>query len=251
MTGGFETIIYRKKDCVGYVTLNRPHVLNAYSVKMRDELFEALQAIKEDDEIRAVIINGSGEKAFCAGADLTEFLTAPSVIDARRIRSRRDIWRLLDEIPQPTICALHGYVLGSGLEIALFCDLRICSEDAIFGMPEASLGIIPGAGGTQLLPRTVGVARALEILLAGERIDAHRAFRIGLVNMVVKKEDLISTCENLAIKITSLDPEVVRRIKRLVKSATNVNLVTGMYLESLTVDLLKKVLSEKKEIQIR
>lgn len=236
MMDGFETVIFRKDKGIGFVTLNRPHVLNAYNVKMRDELFQVFGAIKDDDEIKVVIINGAGEKAFCAGADLSEFLTAPSVIQARRIRHIRDIWGLLNGLEQPVICALHGYVLGSGLEIALFCDFRVCSEDAIFGMPEASLGIIPGAGGTQLLPRTVGIAKAMEILLTGKRIDAQQALRIGLVNIVVKKEELMNTCEKIAKSITPLDQNVVRSIKRLVKSAIDLDINTGMYLESLALN---------------
>src|SRR5208283_3097562 len=162
---GFETVIYEKKGPVAYVTLNRPQALNAYSVRMRDDLFEVLSAIKEDDEVRVIVVKGAGDKAFCAGADLTEFLTAPSVVKARRIRGVRDLWGLFLALPQPLVAALHGYVLGSGLEIALFCDLRIAADDAVFGLPEVGLGIMPGAGGTQTLPRILGLAGALDMLL--------------------------------------------------------------------------------------
>lgn len=154
---GFETVIYEKNGNIGYVTLNRPQVLNVYSVQMRDDLYEVLNAIKVDDEIRVVIVKGAGEKAFCAGADLSEFLTAPSVVKARQIRVLRDLWGLFRSMPQPLIAALHGYVLGSGMEIALFCDIRIAAENVIFGLPEMGLGIIPGAGGTQTLPRVKSV----------------------------------------------------------------------------------------------
>src|SRR5512136_916022 len=150
---GFRTVIYEKKEQIAYVTLNRPQALNAYSVQMRDDLYEVLSAIRDDDEVRVAILKGAGDKAFCAGADLTEFLTAPSVVEARKIRAVRDLWRLFLSIPQPLIAALHGYVLGSGMEIALLCDLRIASDDVVFGLPEVGLGIIPGAGGTQTLPR--------------------------------------------------------------------------------------------------
>ncbi len=124
-------------------------------------------AIKEDSEVRVVIVKGAGDKAFCAGADLTEFLTAPSPMIARRVRWQRDVWGLFLSLPQPIIAALHGYVLGSGIEIALCCDLRIASDTVQFGLPEVRLGIIPAAGATQTLPRTVGLARALEMLFLG------------------------------------------------------------------------------------
>jgi len=229
----FETIIYEKEGPIAYLYLNRPQVLNAYSVRMRDELYEALTAIRDDDEVEVVILSAKGEKAFCAGADLTEFLSAPSTIGARRIRSRRDIWRLLNGLPQPLICALFGYVLGSGLEMALFCDMRICTPDTIFGMPEASLGIIPGAGGTQTLPRTVGVGRTLELLLTGRWIDASEAYRIGLVNRVTERGALMETCEDLAKTITRFDQRIVRKIKELVRRGMEMRLEEGLYLEAL------------------
>src|SRR4030067_1649282 len=123
----FEVIIYEKQSGVGYITLNRPKALNAYNIRMRDELYQVLEAIKNDDDVRVVIIKGAGEKAFCAGADLTEFLTAPSPIIARQVRWERDVWGLFLSIPKPLIAALHGYVLGSGIEIALCWDIRIAS----------------------------------------------------------------------------------------------------------------------------
>ncbi|MGD8882225.1 MAG: enoyl-CoA hydratase/isomerase family protein, partial [Desulfobacterales bacterium] len=139
----FDTLLYEKQDGVAYVTLNRPEALNAYNIQMRDDLYQILSAIKDDDEVLVAIFKGAGKKAFCAGADLSEFLTAPSPVVARQVRFERDVWRLFLNIPQPLIAALHGYVLGSGIEIALCCDIRIASEDSQFGMPEVGLGIIP------------------------------------------------------------------------------------------------------------
>lgn len=237
---GFETIIYEKKDSIGYITLNRERVLNAYNVKMRDELFEVLNAVKEDEEVSILILRGKGEKAFCAGADLTEFLTAPSTLSARQIRFRRDIWRIFNELKIPLIACLHGFVLGSGLEMALFCDIRICSPDTVFGMPEASLGIIPGAGGTQTLPRTIGISRAIEILLTGRWIDAQEALKIGLVNKIVEKENLISACEEMARKILSFEKEVVISLKELVKKGSEMKLQEGLFLEAITFERLIK-----------
>jgi len=157
----FQTVVYEKHDNIAYITLNRPQVLNVYNVQMRDELYQILGAIKDDDEVMAIILKGAGEKAFCAGADLSEFLTAPSPVIARQVRWERDLWGLFLSLTQPLIGALHGYVLGSGIEMALCCDLRIASEDAKFGLPEAGLGIIPAAGATQTLPRVVGQAKAI------------------------------------------------------------------------------------------
>ncbi|GAH53808.1 unnamed protein product, partial [marine sediment metagenome] len=176
----FETIIYEKLDGVGYIALNRPHALNAYNLKMRDELYQVLGSIKDDPEVKVGIFRGAGERAFCAGADLAEFLTAPSPIIARQVRWERDVWGLFLSITKPLIAALHGYVLGSGIEIALCCDIRLASEDAQFGLPEPGLGIIPAAGGSQTLPRVIGRAKALEILLSGRWIKAEEAHRLKL-----------------------------------------------------------------------
>jgi len=228
---GFETVIYEKKGHVAYVTLNRPQALNAYSVQMRDDLFEVLGAIRADGEVRVAVVKGAGEKAFCAGADLTEFLTAPSVVKARRIRGVRDLWGLFLEVPQPLIAALHGYVLGSGLEIALFCDLRIAADDAIFGLPEVGLGIIPGAGATQTLPRAMGLARSLDMLLTSRRLDAKEAFQYGLVSRVVPRKELLTLAEELAGTIASFDPQAVRRAKEALARGRDLPLPDGLDLE--------------------
>ena len=228
---GFETVVFEKSKDIAYVTLNRPHVLNAFSVKMRDDLYEVLSAIKIDDDVRAVVVKGAGEKAFCAGADLTEFLTAPSVVKARRIRGVRDLWRLFVSMPQPLIAALHGYVLGSGLEIALFCDLRIASEDVIFGLPEVGLGIVPGAGGTQTLPRLMGLSRSLDMLLTGRRLTAAEARDVGLVNRLVSRERLYETASEIAGRIAGFDARAVRNAKQAVTRGMDMTLEQGLDLE--------------------
>jgi enoyl-CoA hydratase/carnithine racemase len=230
-TVGFKTVIYEKKESIAYVTLNRPDVLNAFSVQMRDDLYEVFSAIRDDDEVRAAIVNGAGNKAFCAGADLSEFLTAPSAVKARQIRSRRNLWKLLLGVPQPLIAALHGYVLGSGMEIAACCDIRIASEDAVFGLPEVGLGIIPGAGGTQTIPRIIGAARALDMLLTNRWIKSGEAFQNGLVNRVVPKDELLNYAEETALKIASFDPEAVRRAKQAVVKGLDMSLEDGLELE--------------------
>jgi enoyl-CoA hydratase len=229
---GFEAAIYEKDPKgIACVTLNRPQALNAFSVQMRDDLFQILSAIKEDDEVRVAVFKGSGEKAFCAGADLQEFLTAPSVIKARRIRAVRDLWRLFLSTPQPLIAALHGYVLGSGIEIALFCDIRIASEDVIFGLPEVGLGILPAAGGTQTLPRIMGMAGALDMLLTGRRLNAQEALQLGLVNRIVPRSELLKTADEMAHTIASYDPLVVRNAKQAVTKGMDMSLAQGLDLE--------------------
>jgi len=228
----FETIIYEKKGGIAYITLNRPQALNAYNIKMRDELYEVLGAIKDDPEVEVVILKGAGEKAFCAGADLTEFLTAPEPVFARKARFDRDIWGLFLSIEQPIIAALHGYVLGSGIEMALCCDIRLASEDARFGLPETGLGIIPAAGGSQTLPRTIGPAAALEMLMTGRWLTASEALKIKLVNRVVSRSDLLSEAEKLARKIKSFDPSVVRYIKQSITRGLDLPLAEGLKLET-------------------
>jgi enoyl-CoA hydratase/carnithine racemase len=211
---GFDTIVYEKKNTIAYITLNRPRMLNAYNVRMRDELYQVLSAVKDDAELSVIILKGNGDKAFCAGADLSEFLTAPTPILARQVRWERDIWGLFLSIPQPLIAALHGYVLGSGLEMALCCDLRIASSNVQFGLPEVSLGIIPAAGATQTLPRIIGRARTIDMLLSGRRLNAQEAFAAKLVNRVVSRDKLLSTAERLATRIASYDQKALRSAKQ-------------------------------------
>jgi len=228
----FEVIIYEKQDGIGYVTLNRPQAMNAYNLRMRDELYQVLGAVRDDPEVEVVIFQGAGEKAFCAGADLTEFLTAPSPVVARQVRWERDIWGLFLSITKPLIAALHGYVLGSGIEIALCCDIRLASEDARFGLPEPGLGIIPAAGGSQTLPRTVGVAGALEMLLSGRWVTAEEACRLRLVNRVVSRTGLMPEAERIAGKIRAHNPLAVSYAKQAVTRGLDLGLKEGLELES-------------------
>ncbi len=229
---GFEVIIYEKQDGIGCITLNRPQALNAYNIRMRDELYEVLGAIKADPEVEVVILKGAGEKAFCAGADLTEFLTAPSPVIARRARFERDVWGLFLSIDKPFIAAMHGYVLGSGIEMALCCDIRLASEDARFGLPEPGLGIIPAAGGSQTLPRTIGRAAALEMLLSGRWLTAEEAYRLKLVNRVIPRGDLLPEAERLAVKIKSHNGLAVSHAKQAVVRGLDLNLAEGLELEA-------------------
>ena len=232
MKDTFITIRFEKRGNIAYVTLNRPDRLNALNIQMRDELYQVLEAIRDDTDIVVTIFRGEGEKAFCAGADLTEFLTAPSPIIARDVRRERDVWGLFIGINKPFIAALHGYVLGSGLEIALCCDLRIASEDVQLGLPEVGLGLIPAAGGTQTLIRSMFPGRALEMLLTGRLISAKDAERFGLVNQVVPKEDLQSICDNLANRIKGMHKTALFFSKQAVNAGLNVTLEHGLEIES-------------------
>ena len=237
----FEVIIYEKQSGVGYITLNRPKALNAYNIRMRDELYQVLEAIKNDDDVRVVIIKGAGEKAFCAGADLTEFLTAPSPIIARQVRWERDVWGLFLSITKPVIAALHGYVLGDGVEIAMCCDIRVASEDAQFGTPEMGLGIITAAGGSQTIPRVIGRSHALDMLLTGRWVKADEALRMKLVNRVVPRADLLPTVERLADKIKGYNPLAVSYAKQAIKRGLDLSLERGLELEGRLGKLLQVV----------
>jgi enoyl-CoA hydratase len=228
----FEAIIYEKRAGKGYITLNRPRALNAYNIRMRDELYEVLRAIRDDDEVQVVILKGIGEKAFCAGADLSEFLTAPSPVIARQVRFERDVWGLLLSITRPVIAALHGYVLGSGIEMALCCDIRIASEDAQFGVPEMGLGIIPAAGGSQTLPRVIGRGNASEMLLSGRWVKADEALRMKLVNRVVPRSDLLPIVEALADRLVKSNTAALRCTKQAVIRGLDMTLPEGLQLEA-------------------
>jgi enoyl-CoA hydratase len=231
LESGFKTILFHKSGPIGYVTLNRPEALNVYNVKMRDELHEVLSAIRDDPDVDVVILRGAGDRAFCAGADLSEFLTAPPPAASRQVRWERDVWGLFLSIPQPVIAALHGYVLGSGIEMALCCDLRIASEETRFGLPEVTLGIIPAAGGSQTLPRTIGRAKSLEMLLTNRWIDAGEALSAGLVNRVVPRQDLMRTVERLASQLASQPRLITRCIKEAVSRGASLRLQEGLDLE--------------------
>jgi enoyl-CoA hydratase/carnithine racemase len=231
MSRSFETILLDKEDGLATITLNRPHVLNAYNTRMRDELWQALEAVRDDPAVRAVLLRGAGERAFCAGADLTEFGTAPSQAVARQVRFERGVWELWLAIPKPFVCALHGYVLGSGLEMAALCDLRIAAEDAVFGMPEAALGMLPAAGGTQTLPRLLGLPGALEIILTNARLTAPEALRRGLIHRVVPKDRLATEATAMARRLSRQPPLAVGLIKQAVLHGMELPLPQALALE--------------------
>jgi enoyl-CoA hydratase/carnithine racemase len=227
----FETIMLEKADGVAWITLNRPQVLNVYNVRMRDELYEALGLIEDDSDTLVAILRGAGDRAFCAGADLTEFGEAPSQAIARQVRFERDVWMRLIGITKPLIAAIHGFCLGSGLEIALGCDLRIASPDARFGLPETGLGMIPAAGGTQTMPRAIGPSRAMEALLTGRIMDAGEAQRVGLINRTTPLEGLFDEAAKLAHELASLNGSVLKLAKEAVNRGLDAGLPKGLEIE--------------------
>ena len=233
------TILYDKTDAVAHIVLNRPRVMNAYNVQMRDELFITLEAVRDDPDVRVAIISGAGERAFCAGADLTEFGTAPSQVIARQVRWERDIWGLFLSLGKPLVAAMRGYVIGSGVEIACLCDIRIAADDAQFAMPEVALGMIPAAGGTQTLRRVVGASRALEMVLSNRRIGADEARRIGLAHTVVPADTLMQEAIAAAQELAALDPSAISLAKRAIHEGADMPLAQGLALERRLAAALK------------
>ncbi|NQW18193.1 MAG: enoyl-CoA hydratase/isomerase family protein [Chloroflexi bacterium] len=219
MSSAWETVLLDVEDAIATVTLNRPDAINAYNVQMRDDLWDVLGAIDAMPDIRSVIINGTGDRGFCSGADLTEFGTAPSTSEARQVRWERDVFGRLANLRVPTVASLHGHVIGSGLEIAMLCDIRVASEDCRFRMPETKYGLIPAATGTQSLPRHLRHGRALDFLLSGRVLNVDEALQMGLVQRMTSRENLDQYSRDLAIELAALGPSVIERVRRLVGNA--------------------------------
>ena len=234
-------MLYSKSGAVAHIVLNRPRVMNAYNVQMRDELFFTLEAVRDDPDVRVAVISGAGERAFCAGADLTEFGTAPSQIIARQVRWERDIWGLFLALRKPLVAAMRGYVIGSGVEIACLCDIRIAADDAQFALPEVALGMIPAAGGTQTLRRVVGASRALEMVLSNRRVGAEEARRIGLAHTVVPADALMNEADEVAHRLADLNPTALALAKRAILEGMDMPLVAGLELERRLVGQVQAV----------
>lgn len=227
-----STIEYVVVDCVAHITLNRPEVLNAINREMRHDLTAAIDRAAADPDVRVVVVRGSGERAFSVGADIKEFDAPPSLAAERDERAAPKWTDRLAECPKPTIAAIHGFCLGGGLEIALACDIRIASADATLGLPEVRLGIIPGAGGTQRLPRTVGLSHALRLILSGERIDANRALRIGLVSDVVESVELDAEVVRITDELKRGAPRALAYAKQAIRRGTQMPIAEGLLLEA-------------------
>lgn len=230
MTDG-PTVLLDKSGAVATVTLNRPTVINAFNVQMRDDLYSALEAVRDDPDVGSVLVKGAGDRGFCAGADLTEFGTAPSQTIARQVRWERDLWGLFLSIGKPLVAALHGYVIGSGVEIACLCDIRIAADNAVFRMPETALGMVPAAGGSQTLPRTIGLTASMEMLIANEAFAVEKARETGLVHRIVPRDSLDATAADVASQLATLPSDSVAAVKRAVLDGMDSDLARGLELE--------------------
>ena len=224
-------MLYNKDGPVAHISLNRPQVLNAYNIQMRDDFSEVLTAVQDDPEARVLLITGQG-RAFCAGADLTEFGSAPSQTVARRVRWERDVWGQLLSLSVPVVAAVQGYCIGSGVEIALFCDIRIAAAGTVFAMPEVQLGMIPAAGGTQTLPRITGRSTALDLLLTGRRLDAEEALDLGLLTRIVPQEELLEEAWKLARQLAELAPDLAIATKECLVRGADLPLPEALKMEA-------------------
>ena len=223
----YETITVERRGAVAVLTINRPDKLNALNKKVHEESVAALGELKNDDTVRVLVITGAGEKSFIAGADISEF-EGQTPVTQRDLFHEKTLFNSLDTFPKPVIAMVNGFCLGGGNELALACDLRICSENARFSQPEINLGIIPGGGGTQRLTNLVGEGRAMEIILTGDMIDAKTAEAIGLVNHVYPADELESKTMELANKIAEKAPIALQLAKEAVKFASRSNLDEGL-----------------------
>jgi enoyl-CoA hydratase/carnithine racemase len=227
-----NNVIYETKGPIAYVTLNRPKVLNALNRGAWDDLRTAFEHARDDAAVLGVILTGAGDKAFIAGEDISE-LTRATALDAEKSsRSGQAVLDLIENLGKPVIAAVNGFALGGGCETAMACTIRVASEHARFGQPEVKLGIPPGAGGTQRLPRLVGKGRALQLILSGEMISAQEAYRIGLVNEVVPPASLIARCEAILTQILANAPVAVRFALEAVNKGMETSLSAGLLLEA-------------------
>ncbi|MDL5141627.1 enoyl-CoA hydratase [Bacillus atrophaeus] len=228
---GNNVLFSLRKETIAVVTLNRSHAANSLSADMLYELQDTAQKIESDPNIRCVILTGSGEKAFCAGADLKERRGMDHSQVRRSVSLIQSVVSRIEALPQPVIAALNGTALGGGLELALACDIRIATNDVRLGLPETSLAIIPGAGGTQRLPRLIGQGKAKELIYTGRRISAQEAKEIGLIEYVTASADLLSKAEQLAEFIAANGPIAVRQAKFAINKGLETDLNTGLSIE--------------------
>jgi enoyl-CoA hydratase len=214
----YSHLLYATNNSIATITLNRPKVRNALNIATVEELGAAFDEVKNDHAIRVVILTGAGDKAFAAGADISEIRVLSLEAGAEFSRRGQRVFNAIESLGRPTIAAVNGYALGGGCELAMACTMRVASETAVFGQPEVKLGLIPGYGGTQRLPRLVGKSRALHLLLTGESISAAEALRIGLVDRVVPAAELAITVGDLARRIAANAPLAVRSCIEAVNS---------------------------------
>lgn len=225
-----EFVIYEQEGYVGIVTINRPKALNALNSQVLEEIKEAFEAV-DLNETRALILTGAGEKSFVAGADIGEMSTLTKAEGEAFGKKGNDIFRMIETFPIPVIAAVNGFALGGGCEISMSCDIRICSDNAVFGQPEVGLGITPGFGGTQRLARIVGVGMAKQMIYSAINIKAEEALRIGLVNAVYTQEELLPAAKKLAAKIASNAPIAVRNCKKAINDGLEADMDQAIVIE--------------------
>lgn len=241
-----ENVKLEIRDAIAYITIDRPKVLNALNAQTVAEIGEAFEQVRHDDAVRVVILTGGGEKAFVAGADINELATMNPISGKEVAERGQRVFTAIERYPKPVIAAVNGFALGGGCELALACHMRIASDKASLGLPEVTLGIIPGYGGTQRMARLLGKGKALELICSGDRISAEEAERIGLVNKVVPADQLIATAEELARKIASRGPLAVRAAIEAVMIGSDMPQDAGLVLEATLFGLLAST-SDMKE----
>ncbi|WP_081687851.1 enoyl-CoA hydratase-related protein [Rhizobium mesoamericanum] len=227
-----QNILYEKKGAIAYVTVNRPKVLNALNSQTWMDLYAAFTNARDDDTVRGVILTGAGDKAFIAGADISELAHDGAYQAAESSRYGQSVLTLVENLGKTVIAAVNGFALGGGCETAMACTIRIASESARFGQPEVKLGLLPGGGGTQRLPRLVGKGRALQLILSGEMISAQEAYRIGLINEIVPAANLIKRAEEILAQIAANAPVAVRYSIDAVNKGLDTSLSKGLALEA-------------------
>ncbi|MCI8292057.1 MAG: enoyl-CoA hydratase [Hespellia sp.] len=225
-----EFICYEQKGFVGIITINRPKALNALNSQVLEELGQTIDAV-DLEATRCLILTGAGEKSFVAGADIAEMSSLTTAEGEAFGKKGNDVFRKLETFPIPVIAAINGFALGGGCELSLSCDIRICSENAMFGQPEVGLGITPGFGGTQRLPRVIGVGKAKEMIYGGRNIKADEAYRIGLVNAVYPQEELMAAAEKMAAGISKNAPIAVRACKKAINDGLQVDMDQAIVIE--------------------
>lgn len=232
-----STILFEFENRIATIRLNRPEAANAFSKQMLYEFNEILEEIKYSPSIRAVIVTGAGEKAFCAGADLKERAGMSPIEVKQTVAQIRHVVDAVEQLPVPVIAAINGAAFGGGLELALACDLRIAAETANVGLTETSLAIIPGAGGTQRLPRLIGLGKAKELIYTAQRVEANEAKELGLIEHVVKKEELLHKAREIAGKIAENGPIAVTQAKIAINKGIEVDLQTGLNIEQMAYEM--------------
>jgi enoyl-CoA hydratase/carnithine racemase len=228
----YENILLEKKNAIAYVTVNRPKVLNALNAATIEELRAAFHELKHDASVRVVLLTGAGEKAFIAGADIGELAKQESISGKEMAHRGQAVLNLIENLGKPVIACINGFALGGGCELALACTMRLASDNAKLGQPEVKLGILPGYGGSQRLPRLVGRGVAHELILTGEMITADEALRIGLVNRVVELSELLATAEAIAKKIAANAPLAVKYAMEAVERGMEMPQEEGLFLEA-------------------